>query len=68
MGAVEYNQYIYRATLDKLHRTDITSISVAINTGTLTPTDINRKTLQGLTYSNALNLVYTTDSSTKLKV
>ena len=66
--AAEYNSYIYFATLDKLHRTDITSISIAVSTGTLTPTDLNWKTLQWLSYSNGLNTIYTTDTSTKLKV
>lgn len=68
LGCIEYNQYVYRATLDKLHRTDLTSIATAISSGTLTPTDLDWKTLNGITYSNGLRSSYVTDASTTQKV
>jgi len=67
LGCIEYNQYIYWATLDKLHRTDISSVSTAISWGTLTPTDLNWKTLNWITYSNWLQTSYTLDTSVKYK-
>lgn len=68
VGCAEYNWYVYRATLDKLSRTDLTSIATAIAWGTLTPTDLDRQTLNGITYTNGLETSYLLDTATLLKV
>lgn len=67
LGCAEYNGYVYWATIDKLHRTDLASISTAIASGTLTPTAADYQTFTGITYSNWFIASYTTDSSTILK-
>ena len=68
LGCEEYNWYVYRATLDKLHRTDLTSIADAASSGTLSPSDLDRQTLNWITYSNGLETSYSLDTDSVAKV